>query len=204
MYTFTPQNFSIPELVGIGKETIEEHLKLYIGYVTFANQILERIETLQKENGPTYEIAELQRRFSFEFDGMRNHEYYFRALSGGHTLIDTTSDLYKKITNTWGSFDVWLANFHALALTRGIGWAILYYDKQTDQLLHAWIDEQHLGQLSSCTPILALDMWEHSYVLDYRPSGKKQYVLDFFRNINWKEIETHFTETVKSVPLSNQ
>ena len=95
----------------------------------------------------------------------------------------------KGLIENWGSFDTWLTEFKAIALTRGIGWAMLYYDQKDDRLLNTWIDEQHMGQLQDCTLILALDMWEHSFVADYAPSGKKKYVEDFFINLNWEKIE---------------
>jgi Fe-Mn family superoxide dismutase len=79
-------------------------------------------------------------------------------------------------------------------MTRGIGWAMLYYDKKSSALVTAWVDEQHLGQLNGAAPILALDMWEHSFVADYQPSGKKQYVEDFFANLNWSVIKKNFTD----------
>jgi Fe-Mn family superoxide dismutase len=81
-------------------------------------------------------------------------------------------------------------------MTRGIGWAILYWDKESGQLIATWVDEQHLGQLQGCTPIIALDMWEHSYVADYQPSGKKQYVEDFFSNLNWSKVEKNFLSAI--------
>ena len=102
----------------------------------------------------------------------------------------------KKIAEQFGSFDAWLSTFKAIALTRGIGWAILYYDTQTGKLLNTWVEEQHLGHLTGLAPILALDVWEHAYVADYHPSGKKQYVEDFFTNLNWSVIEKNF-EKVK-------
>ena len=87
--------------------------------------------------------------------------------------------------------------FKAIALTRGIGWATLGYDNHTKRLLTQWIDEQHLGQLNGVQWVLALDMWEHSYVYDYQPSGKKQYVEDFFTNLNWKVAEENFTKATQ-------
>ena len=95
---------------------------------------------------------------------------------------------------TCGSVEIFLAGFKNIALTRGIGWAVLWYDKKDDRLLTSWVDEQHLGQLSGCVPILALDMWEHSYVADYQPSGKKKYVEDYFENLNWSKVEKNFLE----------
>jgi Fe-Mn family superoxide dismutase len=58
--------------------------------------------------------------------------------------------------------------------------------------VNGWVDEQHLGQLVGCVPIVALDMWEHSFVADYQPSGKKQYVTDFLAQMNWAVAEQYY------------
>lgn len=193
---FTEQKFNIPTLKGISIKNIEEHLKLYSGYVKNANLILEKIADLTKDPEPNaYILGELQRRFSFEFNGIRNHEYYFKSFENGPSPINIDSNLYKAITEEWGSYETWLNRFKSIALTRGIGWAILYYDPVSEKLLNAWVDEQHLGQLNGCKTILALDMWEHSFVYDYQPSGKKNYVEDFFVNLNWSVIEKNYLET---------
>lgn len=197
MQKFEEKKFNIGKLKGISEKTIEEHLKLYQGYVKHSNLILEKIEEMKIDADPSnpsgqanaYAIGEVQRRFGFEYNGMRNHEVYFDSLSDGFISIDSDSLLYKKICEDFGSFEKWLSEFKAIALTRGIGWAMLYYDRKDKRLLNAWVDEQHLGQLQDCALILALDMWEHSYVADYQPSGKKQYIEDFFENINWQKIE---------------
>jgi Fe-Mn family superoxide dismutase len=195
---FTEQKFTIPALKGISAKTVEEHLKLYAGYVKFSNHILTRIEELAPEAEKfSYELGELQRRFAFEFNGMRNHEYYFRSFENGPKALPAEGALAKAVANEWGSFESWLGRFKAIALTRGVGWAMLYYDPAAKRLLNAWIDEQHLGQLHGCPAVLALDMWEHSFVADYQPSGKKNYVEDFFTNLNWQTIEENFKRAVK-------
>jgi Fe-Mn family superoxide dismutase len=198
MKQFAEQKFNINELTGISKTNIEEHLKLYAGYVKHANLILEKISSLSEniaDNG--FLITELQRRFSFEFNGIRNHEIFFSALSDSAQPITVESSLYQKICAEWGSFEKWLELFKQIAKTRGIGWAVLYYDKQSDRLLNGWIDEQHLGQLNSAVPVLMIDMWEHSFVSDYQPSGKGKYIEDFFVNLNWFKIEDNYNQAVK-------
>ncbi len=150
-------------------------MKLYSGYVKNANELLAD--------------GEYNRRFPFEFNGMRNHEIYFSQFEGSSTPLTAGGPLAQV---DW-------EKFKTLALTRGVGWAMLGYDKKTDQLMQYWVDEQHLGQLSGCTPILALDMWEHSYVADYQPSGKKNYVEDFFVNLNWANIEENFLKASKNI-----
>jgi Fe-Mn family superoxide dismutase len=193
MKTFTPKTFNIPELKGISQKSVDEHLKLYQGYVKHANLIIEKIAELGADSEKNaYAIGEVQRRFGFEFDGMKNHEYYFEQLEGGAN--QNISTLKAAIEEEWGTFDAWLARFKALALTRGIGWAILSYDKVNDRIVHSWIDEQHLGQLNSVNIILALDMWEHSYLFDYVPADKKKYVDAFFENLNWEVVEKRFAE----------
>lgn len=190
MTKFEAKKFNIPELKGISAKSVEEHLKLYEGYVKHANLILDEIASRNPDQDG-YAISEMQRRFSFEFDGMRNHEIYFSSFEGGATEI-SEGELKNAIAKEWGSFENWLSRFKTIAKTRGIGWAILYYDPKSDALLNSWIDEQHLGHLNGCTPILALDMWEHSFVFDYQPSGKAQYIEDFFANLNWSVIESNF------------
>jgi Fe-Mn family superoxide dismutase len=194
---FEEKQFNIPKLKGISEKTIEEHLKLYSGYVKNANTILAKVEEYAKDaDANAYALGEIQRRFSFEFNGMRNHEIYFKSFEGGPKPV-SDSALAKAGFEEWPSYEFWLNRFKSIALTRGIGWAILYWDPESKRLLNAWIDEQHLGLLSNSTPILALDMWEHSYVADYQPSGKKNYIEDFFANLNWSTIEENFDNAVR-------
>ena len=193
MKQFTPKTFNIPALTGISTKTIEEHLKLYAGYVKHANLILEKVQELKVDaEKNAYAIGEINRRFGFEYNGMRNHEVYFASFESGAKTISDSGGLKKAIIAEWGSFEAWLTEFKSIAMTRGIGWAMLYYDHKDNQLLNAWVDEQHLGQLQDCALILGLDMWEHSYVADYQPSGKKKYVEDFFVNLNWNTVENNF------------
>lgn len=197
MEKFTEKTFNIGELNGIGSKNIEEHLKLYKGYVTNANNVVEKISSLSQgffKDGAdnSYMIAELFRRFSFEYNGMRNHEIYFSSLSGGAKELNPESDLAKKINETCVSFEIFMMGFKNMALTRGVGWAVLWYDKKDKRLIASWVDEQHLGQLNGCEMILALDMWEHAYVYDYPTSEKKKYIEAFFANLNWQVIEENY------------
>ena len=145
-----------------------------------------------------YVLGELGRRFSFEWNGMRNHEVYFASLEGGSKPMPEKSALKAMIAETWGSFAGWMEGFKDFAATtRGIGWAVLWYDPKSESLQTTWVDEQHLGLLNGCTTILALDMWEHSYVADYQPSGKKKYIEDFFANLNWEVIDDNFSKASK-------
>lgn len=199
MKPFTPRTFTLPDLKGISKKAIEEHLKLYAGYVKHSNLILEKInEYAVDAEKHAYALGEIQRRFAFEFDGMRNHEFYFASLEGGATPLPANSTFKKAIKESFGSWDAWVARFKATALTRGIGWAILYYDHVSQQLVMTWSDEQHVGHLTDSCWIFGIDMWEHAYLFDYVPADKKKYVEAFFENVNWNVIEQNFIDAKKS------
>jgi Fe-Mn family superoxide dismutase len=185
---YTPKTFNIPELDGISRQTIDEHIGLYNGYVKHANLIREKIAAYSNDpDNNTYAIGEMQRRYGFEFGGMRNHEYYFTQFEGGAKALPE-GKLKDMIVGQWSSVEAWMERFTKVALTRGVGWAMLYIDRQTNQLVETWVDEQHLGQLADLDIVLALDMWEHSYMLDVPPSKKKDYVDAFFRNLNWEVV----------------
>ncbi len=201
MEKFEEKKFNIGELKGISAKNIEEHLKLYAGYVKNANAVVEKISALSadffgKGVDNSYLIAELFRRFSFEYNGMRNHEVYFSSLSGGAKNLNPESELAKKLVETCTSVEIFLMGFKNIALTRGVGWAVLWYDKKDKRLIASWVDEQHLGQLNGCEMILALDMWEHAYVYDYPTSEKKKYIETFFENLNWEQIAENFRQAL--------
>lgn len=185
---YKAKSFTIPKLKGISKKGLDNHLGLYEGYVKHVNLIEEQIKKLSRDvEKNAYAIGELQRRLGFEFCGMRNHEYYFAQLEGGAKSLPTGS-LRTKIEKQWGNVGAWLASFMQIAKARGIGWAMLYHDEQTGQLVQTWVDEQHIGQLVDVDIILALDMWEHSYLMDYASPDKGKYVDAFFKNLNWEVV----------------
>jgi Fe-Mn family superoxide dismutase len=198
MKKFEEQKFSIPALKGISQKAIDEHLKLYAGYVKNANLIIDKIGEYSADSEKhAYALGEIQRRFSFEFCGIRNHEYYFRSLEGGAKPLAAGSAFKAQMEKQAPSFEIWLNSFKAVAMTRGIGWAMLVWDPNAQQLTTAWVDEQHLGQLADTRPILLLDMWEHSFLFDYVPAEKKKYVEAFFENLNWEVIEQNFLKAAK-------
>ena len=185
---YEPKTFTIPELQGISKDTMEGHIGLYQGYVKHVNLIQENITKLSADTTThAYLIGELQRRLGFEFCGMRNHEYYFTQFEGGFKALPDGT-LKTMIETQWGRVDTWIESFKLIAKTRGVGWAMLYHDEGTNQLVQTWVDEQHLGQLADVKIVLALDMWEHSYMRDYRASEKATYIEAFFKNLNWEVV----------------
>lgn len=181
---YEAKTFDIPELAGISRRSIEEHLKLYQGYVKHVNHIRSELDKVNDD----YARAEMMRRLGFEFGGMRNHESYFEQFEGGAAELPE-GKLKSLLEAGWGSVEHFIEHFKKLATgTRGVGWAMLYIDRQTDGLVTAWVDEQHSGQLAELDIVLGIDMWEHSYLLDYVPGEKSKYVDACFQNLNWDTV----------------
>lgn len=195
--TYTARSFSLPELVGLSKDQVAVHLGLYEGYVKHTNLILETIQKLRTEDaeGNAFQINELRRRLGFEFDGMRMHEYYFEQLEGGSAPVPEGA-LMEKASARYGSWDAFVAHLKEVAGTRGIGWTVVYYDPSVDTLHTAWIDDHQLGQLSGLPIILAIDMWEHAFMVDYKPAEKKSYVEAFLANLNWHVAESRLQSVI--------
>lgn len=190
---YSPKTFSIPELDGISKRSIDEHVGLYEGYVKNFNAISAKIAEYAKEDTEkhAHALSELLRRKSFEFDGMRLHELYFQQFEGGGKDLNQTSALSEQCKKEYG--DHFREYFKAIGSMRGPGWAILYWDPQTSQFQAGFVGEQHQGHFATLPIILALDVWEHAFLLDYGAQGKGKYIDAFFNNLNWTCIEERFT-----------
>jgi Fe-Mn family superoxide dismutase len=186
---YTAKDYSkLIGMEGFGETLLTNHFTLYQGYVTNTNKVLDLLAAMLKDGKTTTpEYAELKRRFGFEFNGMRLHEYYFGNL-GGKAAIDKSGPLAKKLAEAYGSYEAWEQDFRATGAMRGIGWVVLYQDDTTGGLCNTWINEHETGHLAGCKPILVMDVFEHAFMLDY---GLKRadYIGAFFNNIDWKEAE---------------
>src|ERR1700722_17866970 len=102
---YTARTFNLPELKGLSKKQIDVHLALYEGYVKHSNLIMTKIEELRERDaeGNAYLMAELRRRFGFEFDGMRMHEYYFEQFEGGALRPQNESPLLDAAVARYGN-----------------------------------------------------------------------------------------------------
>jgi Fe-Mn family superoxide dismutase len=186
---YTAKDYSkLLGMEGFSETLLKNHFTLYQGYVTNTNKLMDTLGQLLKEGktgNPEY--AELKRRFGWEFNGMRLHEYYFENL-GGKGGIDKAGKLSKKISEGFGSYEEWEKDFRGVGAMRGIGWAVLYQDNLLGNLFNCWINEHDVGHPAGCTPILILDVFEHAFMIDY---GLKRadYIGAFFKNINWKAAE---------------
>ena len=179
-------------LPGFSDQLMKNHFTLYQGYVMNANKVNSLLDTMLKaDTVGTPEYAELTRRFGWEFNGMRLHEYYFEAMTKEPSQLAATSPLAQKIVAEFGSLELWEKDFKAVAAMRGIGWAILAYDAAGDRLFNVWINEHDVGHLAGAKPILVMDVFEHAYMLDYGVK-RADYISAYWKIIDWKIVESRF------------
>jgi Fe-Mn family superoxide dismutase len=171
-------------IAGFSDQLLKNHFTLYEGYVANTNKLLN----LFGEKDPASpEFAELKRRFGWEWNGMRLHELYFENLTKDPKALDEESELAKKILTKFESLEKWAGVFKAIGTMRGIGWVVLYWDKEADKIFNVWINEHDGGHLAGCVPLLVMDVFEHSYMLDYQLK-KADYIDSFLKAIDWEVV----------------
>lgn len=186
---YQEQKFDLSGLNGISDQQLQVHFGLYAGYVKNTNLLNEQISELIKAGkSGTPEYAELKRRLGFEYNGMRLHEYYFGNLTSNASDIQTDSPLYARLESAFGSFENWKNDFVKVGTMRGVGWAILYEDPFNGNLSNHWITLHEEGNPAGFKPILVMDVWEHAFMIDYRPAERAKYIEAFFSNVCWDAV----------------
>ena len=195
---YTAKTFNIPTLDGISAKSIEEHIGLYQGYVKNFNAISKLLPEYARESEKhQHALSELIRRRSFEWGGMRLHELYFAQFEGGPAQLTPGGPLAKQLEAEYQDAAHIIPYLKAIGSMRGPGWAILYWDQEAKQFLAGFSGEQHMGHFATLPIVLALDVWEHAYLLDHGAQGKAVYIDAFFKNLNWKVIEDRFAALAK-------
>ncbi len=189
--SYMPKTFDLAGLHGISDNTLQVHFHLYEGYVENTNllteQLAERVRA-GKAVGADLQFAELTRRLGFEYNGMVLHEYYFENMTkraGG----SPPSALQDAVAATHGDFETWKKDFTAIGGMRGVGWAIAFYDPHAQRVSNHWVTLHEDGNVAGFVPLLVMDVWEHAYLLDFKPAERSKYIEAFFANVNWNVVQ---------------
>jgi len=177
---------SLFELDGISRQTIEAHYKLYGGYVAKRNEILGRLAEVDLDAGNQVysEVRELKVELSFAVGGIKNHEIYFEHLGGqGGDPTGLAAELLKR---DFGSVELWRADLKATGMG-GRGWAWTAYDWDEGRFFNYIGDAQNSYPIWNATPLVALDVYEHAYFLDYQ-TDRAAYIDAFFANLDWATV----------------
>jgi Fe-Mn family superoxide dismutase len=191
---YQAKRFDLSGLTGISDQTLEMHFKLYEGYVTNTNTLTEKIAAIladgkvDQEETPSY--SELTRRLGFEYNGMVLHEYYFGNMKRQGGDEAPRGAFRDAVERSFPSYDIWKTDFVGVGKMRGVGWAICYLDPATGGVSNHWITLHETGNISGFVPLIVMDVWEHAFLLDYKPSERPKYIEAFLANMDWDAVES--------------
>jgi Fe-Mn family superoxide dismutase len=190
---YAPKKWNLAGLQGISDQTLTVHFGLYEGYVKNTNLLNEQIGAkiaAGQVAGADPGFAELTRRLGFEYNGMVLHEYYFDNLTSSGAGTPSSGKLHEALAGSFGDFDTWKKDFAAVGGMRGVGWAIAYQDPKSGRISNHWITLHEDGNIAGYKPILVMDVWEHAFLLDYKPAERSKYIESFFANVDWSVAES--------------
>jgi Fe-Mn family superoxide dismutase len=174
------------EMDGISRASVEAHYKLYQGYVNKRNEILGRLGEidLAAANQVYSEVRALKVDLTFAVGGVKNHEVYFEHLGG--TGGDPEGAIADLIARDFGSVADWRADLKATGMA-GRGWAWTAYDFDEQRLFNYIGDAQNTFPVWNAAPLVALDVYEHAYFLDYQ-TDRASYIDAFLANLDWSVV----------------
>src|SRR4051812_36700515 len=178
-----PLRDELLRLDGISRAAVEAHYRLYQGYVGKRNEILGRLADVDASaaNQVFSDLRALKVDLTFAIGGIKNHEIYFDHLGGdGGDPHGTAREL---IARDFGSVDAWRADLKATGMA-GRGWAWTAFDWDEGKLFNYVGDAQNTFPIWNATPLVALDVYEHAYFLDYQ-TDRASYIDAFFTNLDW-------------------
>ena len=194
-YQMKPLSCDPAGLPGLSEKRIFSHSENnYGGAVKRLNAITAELVALDVATAPVFVLNGLKREELIATNSMILHEVYFDSLGDGGPL---EGNLKAAIERDFGSVSRWQAEFTAMgkALGGGSGWVLLTYSPRDGRLVNQWASD-HAHTLAGATPILALDMYEHSYHMDYGAKAAA-YVDAFLPNISWQRVATRFAATAQ-------
>jgi superoxide dismutase, Fe-Mn family len=171
------------ELDGISRPSVEAHYRLYQGYVAKRNEILGKLAAVDREaaNQVYSDLRALKVDLTFAIGGIKNHELYFEHLGGSGG--NPSGAIGRLIDRDFGSADTWRADLTATGMA-GRGWAWTAYDWDERRLFNYIGDAQNTFPVWNATPLVALDVYEHAYFLDYQ-TDRAAYIEAFLANLDW-------------------
>ena len=185
-------------LKGISDQQIEYHFEThYKGYVAKMNEILEKLETVDrsKANQNFSDYRALKVEESFNWMGVVLHELYFENIKDG-AGTSPGAKLNQIIKDNFGSFDKWKEDFKACGIALR-GWAVLVYDLSSRRLVNNGLDAHNVYGFLNSIPLLVLDVYEHAYYTDQGPK-RPPYIDRFFENVNWNVVNRRLDAALKA------
>jgi Fe-Mn family superoxide dismutase len=194
---YVAREFDLGAVDGLSRRAVDLHLELYRGYVKAFNALVAEQQAAFPAGGEAVQPLDLAshvRRLGFEYNGIVLHELFFEALGPtGASSPDRHGALADAAARSFGSVEQWMRHAAALARLRGIGWVVTVLDPLQNRLYNTWVDLHHLSVPANTRVVLAIDLWEHAFLLDFAPAQRANYFEAVWAGIDWKTVEARCT-----------
>lgn len=203
MYNIQAQTFDLRSIQGISIKQLNEHYKLYLGYVNKLNEIWNIPYTPDNYVGSNATYSKmrcLKLGETYALDGVKLHQLYFQNMTGGNTTPN--GPVLNSIINQFSSYDNFISYFTNVGLSMR-GWAILSIDSIDNSLHIIGSDAHDVGAVWLSSPILVMDLYEHAYFMDFG-TDKGKYISTFIKNINWNILNDRFENYASSMQIMNK
>jgi superoxide dismutase, Fe-Mn family len=176
------------ERVGISRKTHDEHLKLWQGYANKTNEIRKALSEMEvdpsKANQIYSQMRALKTDYTFAYEGYINHNIYFDTIGGQGG--PATGRIAELIDESFGSFDAWVADWKATGMAAR-GWVYLGYDHEEKRVFNYIGDAQNTYPIWNHTCVLAMDVYEHAYFIDFG-TARMKYIEAYLQVIDWDAV----------------
>ena len=191
---YEAKTYELHGLEGISDRTLETHFALYEGYVKETNNLTTRIRNFWRtvisiwKNSPVIRSSSAGMALNITAWSCTNT---ILTISWRHGSRDpgARSPFRRAAEDSFGTYETWKVDFVGVGKMRGVGWVVCYFNPYTGRLTNHWITLHESGHIARFIPILVMDVWEHAFILDYKPSERASYIESFFANINWNTVE---------------
>lgn len=202
MYNLKPFTFDFKSVNGISKKQLDEHYKLYSGYVSKLNEIwnIPYIPGNYTDSNATYsKMRSLKLGETYALNGVKLHNLYFENMTGGSNI--PYGPIFNAITNQFATYDDFISYLTNVGLSMR-GWVVLSIDLVDNKLHIIGSDSHDTGAVWQSFPLLVMDVYEHAYFMDFG-TDKKKYISTFIENINWSILNDRFQKYIFSMRSMN-
>lgn len=197
-FTLIPQSFPL-KTEKLSDATKQAHDKLYKGYVEAFNKLTTGLVAAEKKDvkSTTSAYRSLKTDETYNFNGVKLHELYFKNISDMDSEIRVDSLPYMRLSRDWGTFEAWQEDFIAACMAARNGWGLTVYEPYRKVYMNVTVDSHDKYIPLGCIPVVVMDMWEHAYFRDYGVD-KKLYLFSMMKELHWDMIEARMQICEKS------
>jgi len=182
----------------VSEKALQAHEKLFKGYIENLNKVSAKLDTVDRtQANPNHsEFRSLKADETYNANAAFLHSLYFDNIGMPESSIAIDSIAYLRLARDWGSFDAWQEDFIACGMSSRNGWVLTVYNLFLQRYMNVVVDLHNGSVPIGCVPVIAVDMWEHTYFRDYLKE-KKKFIYKTMKELNWETIEARMKKADK-------